>query len=134
MGSVWRGVKGVDLRSSFQKGAQIWWWAFSSTTKELSTLHNPMFLGTKGVRTVFMIEVLDAVDIVRYSIFEGEASEAEVLLFPGTKLQACRCALARTAKVAHTTPTSPASRVSPSSRPRSWPPAPAPKSCDGASR
>lgn len=86
VGSVWRGVKGVDLRSSFPVGKELWWWAFSSTTKQLSTLQNDLFLGKSGVRTVFMIEALSGVDIVRYSIFDGEASEAEVLLFPGTKL------------------------------------------------
>jgi len=57
VGTVWRGVKGVDLRSKYQKGSEVYWWAFSSTTKELSTLHNPNFLGTSGVRTVFNIQV-----------------------------------------------------------------------------
>eukprot|EP00747_Dinoflagellata_sp_TGD_P186390 gnl/TRDRNA2_/TRDRNA2_43389_c0_seq1.p1 gnl/TRDRNA2_/TRDRNA2_43389_c0~~gnl/TRDRNA2_/TRDRNA2_43389_c0_seq1.p1 ORF type:complete len:444 (+),score=107.23 gnl/TRDRNA2_/TRDRNA2_43389_c0_seq1:64-1395(+) len=86
-GTVWRGVKGVDLRKQYPKGKEVYWWAFSSTTKELSTLQNPMFLGTKGVRTVFNIQVLSGVDICRYSVFQGEQSEAEVLLFPGTKLR-----------------------------------------------
>ena len=45
-----------------------------------------MFLGKTGVRTVFMIETSSGVDIMPYSIFQGDASEAEVLLFPGTKL------------------------------------------------
>ena len=49
-------------------------------------MNNELFLGTSGVRTVFLIEVLSGVDIVRYSIFDGGATEAEVLLFPGTKL------------------------------------------------
>ena len=57
VGTVWRGVKGVDLRSKYQKGSEVYWWAFSSTTKELSTLQNPNFLGTSGVRTVFNIQV-----------------------------------------------------------------------------
>ena len=83
--SVWRGVKGVDLRAQYPIGKELYWWAFSSTTKQLQTLTNPMFLGTSGTRTVFMIEVLNGVDIDRYSAFQG--SEAEVLLFPGTKLK-----------------------------------------------
>jgi hypothetical protein len=57
VGVVWRGVKGVDLRSKYLKGSEVYWWAFSSTTKELSTLQNPSFLGTSGVRTVFNIQV-----------------------------------------------------------------------------
>ena len=39
------------------------------------------------VRTVFNIQVKRGVDIVRYSIFQGEANEAEVLIYPGTKLR-----------------------------------------------
>jgi hypothetical protein len=86
-GSVWRGVKGVDLRAQYPKDKEVWWWAFSSTTKQLQTLTNPMFLGTSGVRTVFMIEIVHGVDLQRYSAFQGVASEAEVLLYPGTKLK-----------------------------------------------
>ena len=85
-GSVWRGVKGVDLRAQYPKDKEVWWWAFSSTTKQLQTLTNPQFLGTSGVRTVFMIEIVHGVDLQRYSAFQGAASEAEVLLYPGTKL------------------------------------------------
>eukprot|EP00802_Teleaulax_amphioxeia_P009581 Tamp_09601.p1 GENE.Tamp_09601~~Tamp_09601.p1 ORF type:complete len:384 (-),score=76.18 Tamp_09601:385-1536(-) len=86
-GTVWRGVKGVNLLSKYPKGKEVYWWAFSSTTKELSTLQNPQFLGQTGLRTVFCIQVKGAVDIVPYSIFQGSDSEAEVLLFPGTKLR-----------------------------------------------
>ena len=86
-GSVWRGVKGVDLRAQYPKDKEVWWWAFSSTTKQLQTLTNPQFLGTSGVRTVFMIEIVHGVDLQRYSAFQGVASEAEVLLYPGTKLK-----------------------------------------------
>ena len=86
-GPVWRGVKGVDLRDKYPKDKEVWWWAFSSTTKQLQTLTNPMFLGTSGVRTVFMIEIVHGVDLQRYSAFQGVASEAEVLLYPGTKLK-----------------------------------------------
>ena len=87
IGSVWRGVRGVDLREKYPKGKEFYWWAFSSTTKQLETLTNPQFLGKKGVRTVFMIEVRAGVDIESFSAFQDEASEAEVLLYPGTKLQ-----------------------------------------------
>jgi hypothetical protein len=87
VGTVWRGVKGIDLRTFYPKGKEFYWWAFSSTTKELSVLQNPMFLGTSGVRTVFNIQVSAGVDLVRYSMFQGSASEAEVLLYPGTKLK-----------------------------------------------
>jgi len=84
-GVVWRGVKGVDLRSQYTKDKEFYWWAFSSTTKALETLTNPMFLGKSGVRTVFNITVTGGVDIERYS--DITPSEAEVLLYPGTKFR-----------------------------------------------
>lgn len=82
--SVWRGVKGVDLQSSFPKGKKLFWWAFTSTTKDVSTLLNPMFCGTSGTRTQFMIEAVSGIDVAAFSMVD---SEAEVLLFPGTKLE-----------------------------------------------
>ena len=39
------------------------------------------------MRTIFNIQVKRGSDISRYSMFQGEKSEAEVLLFPGTKLR-----------------------------------------------
>ena len=36
--------------------------------------------------TVFLIEIVHGVDLQHYSAFQGEASEVEVLLYPGTKL------------------------------------------------
>eukprot|EP00802_Teleaulax_amphioxeia_P024368 Tamp_25057.p1 GENE.Tamp_25057~~Tamp_25057.p1 ORF type:complete len:203 (-),score=34.05 Tamp_25057:351-959(-) len=85
-GVVWRGVK-KDLRSKFRAGDEIFWWAFSSTTKQVSTLNKSSFLGKQGERTQFLIEVDRGVDLQHYSIFQGEASESEVLLYPGTKLK-----------------------------------------------
>ena len=82
--AVWRGVKGVDLTGNFPKGKKLFWWAFASTSKNVSALHNPMFCGESGLRTQFMIEASSGVDIGRFSMI---ASEAEVLLFPGTKLE-----------------------------------------------
>ena len=82
--AVWRGVKGINLTSDFPKGKKLFWWAFTSTSKNVSTLLNPAFCGTSGTRTQFMIEVSSGVDIERFSMVH---SEAEVLLFPGTKLE-----------------------------------------------
>ena len=63
--AVWRGVKGVDLTRDFPKGKKLFWWAFTSTSKQVSTLLNPAFCGTSGTRTQFMIEASSGVDIVR---------------------------------------------------------------------
>jgi len=82
-GTVWRGIKGIDVRNKYPKGKELYWWAFSSCTKELSQLTNPEILGTQGVRTVFNIQVLSGLDITRFSVYQ----EAEVVLSPGTKLR-----------------------------------------------
>jgi len=84
VGTVWRGVK-ADLRKHYPKGKEVYWWAFSSTTQQMSTLTNPQFLGKKGVRTIFNLQVRSGVDIAKYSVFQS--AEAEVLLFPGTKFR-----------------------------------------------
>jgi len=86
-GVAWRGVAHVDLRGDFPKGKELWWWAFSSTTKEVETLQNESFLGQSGTRTQFMIEVTGGVDIEKFSIYQGATGEAEVLLFPGANLK-----------------------------------------------
>ena len=69
--------------------------ALSSCSKEVSTLtrmtRNPLLFGIAGVRTQFLIEVLAGVVIARHSIFQDEASEAEVLLYPGTKFLVVDC-------------------------------------------
>jgi len=80
---VWRGVN-CDLRGDFPKGKKLFWWSVTSTTKEMSALLNPMFCGTTGERTQFMIEAQSGADIQRFSMI---GVEAEVVLFPGTKLE-----------------------------------------------
>jgi len=84
VGTVWRGVK-LDLRKLYRKGDEVYWWAFSSTTKSLSTLTNPQFLGKKGTRTIFNVQVKSGLDISAYSVYKD--AEAEVLMFPGCKLR-----------------------------------------------
>jgi hypothetical protein len=83
-GSVWRGVK-ADLRSSYPKGKKLFWWSFSSCTREMQALESDLFLGKDGIRTLFRIdECTRAVDIQPFSSFK---SEAEVLLIPGAYLE-----------------------------------------------
>ena len=82
--AVWRGVKDLNLSKDYEKGQELYWWAFNSTTKDLETLKTPMFCGTSGQRTQFMIEASSGVDIECFSMVD---SEEEVLLFPGTKLK-----------------------------------------------
>ena len=81
---VWRGVKDIDMTGKFPKGKKLFWWAFNSTSKNVSTLLNPMFCGASGTRTQFMIEASSGVDIALFSMVD---KEEEVLLFPGTKFE-----------------------------------------------
>jgi hypothetical protein len=79
-GALQRGVK-ADLRSSYPKGKKLFWWSFSSCTRDVQALESELFLGKDGVRTLFRIEECTmAVDIQPFSSFK---SEAEVLLIPG---------------------------------------------------
>eukprot|EP00930_Biecheleria_cincta_P009226 TRINITY_DN110929_c0_g1_i1.p1 TRINITY_DN110929_c0_g1~~TRINITY_DN110929_c0_g1_i1.p1 ORF type:complete len:312 (+),score=38.98 TRINITY_DN110929_c0_g1_i1:61-996(+) len=79
--TVFRGIKGKDLRADYAKGKRIMWPAFSSCTTDLSFLQSETFLGKQGIRTLFVIDMLTGVQIVQYSDF---SNEAEVLLYPGT--------------------------------------------------
>ncbi|CAF3543742.1 unnamed protein product [Rotaria sp. Silwood1] len=80
---VWRGVR-KNTTNEFPKGAQITWWAFSSTTKSLAVLESDLYLGTTGERTLFSIEVLNGRNISDHSHFHGEE---EILLLPGTCME-----------------------------------------------
>jgi hypothetical protein len=81
--NVYRGVK-LDLSAKHPKGKQCIWWSFSSTTASANVLENPMFLGKKGKRTMFSIEIQTGVNIKPYSAIP---SEDEILLCPGTVLE-----------------------------------------------
>ena len=81
-GSLWRGVT-FDLHSEYKIGDEVTWWQFTSTTKQLQTLTNPLFLGTTGKRTIFMLETHSGVDIERFSEFP----EGEVLIYPGRRFK-----------------------------------------------
>jgi hypothetical protein len=80
-----RGVK-LDLVSSnldgYVKGETLVWWQLSSITADISVLS--IFLGATGDRTIFQILTSHAVNI---SAFSALASEAEMLLIPGTPLK-----------------------------------------------
>eukprot|EP01043_Picozoa_sp_COSAG02_P038724 COSAG02_NODE_3007_length_7562_cov_47.125770_4_plen_105_part_00 len=63
---------------------QLTWWSFSSTTKKISALTNPMFLGSNGDRTIFQILTKYGADIGGLSQIP---SEAEVLLPAGVQFK-----------------------------------------------
>jgi len=81
-GTGYRGIKGDDKR--YKKGAIVWWWSWSSVSKDIETLQSDDFLGTVGERTLFTIQMKNAVDISSYSAYP---EEAEVLLPPGTRMR-----------------------------------------------
>eukprot|EP01047_Picozoa_sp_COSAG01_P071427 COSAG01_NODE_11080_length_2011_cov_2.835774_1_plen_490_part_10 len=82
---VFRGVKS-DLKADYPKGREFTWHGFSSTTKTIDVLSNPMFCGDTGTRTIFAIRLTQgqARDITRYSLMPAEA---EVLLPPGCRFR-----------------------------------------------
>ena len=80
--TVWRGVT-KDLSAEFPPGTPVTWWAFSSTTTELTVLENKMYLGDAGSRTLFSVEVINGRTIRAHSHF---VTEDEILLLPGTHM------------------------------------------------
>ena len=80
-GVVWRGVKAA-IGGQYKKGQKFRWWRFSSCTEDGDVLHNPLFLGDSGKRTLFSIDCTTGVKIQHLSAFQAEA---EVLLAAGTR-------------------------------------------------
>ena len=89
-GEVRRGVKWTypspdqhDPKGHFVAGKPVRWFEFKSTTKSQEVMTREHFLGVNaGPRTIFTIEVCDAWDIAKFSFFQGQRSEAEVLILP----------------------------------------------------
>jgi hypothetical protein len=80
-GTVWRGIKHVDLCEQYQQGQCYTWWNLSSCTETLTVMETPQFLGTDGLRTLFSIECENGKDIKEYSYL---GKEKEILLPPAT--------------------------------------------------
>jgi hypothetical protein len=77
---VFRGIK-LDLHKDYRKGETIVWWGFSSCTVSVDVLQSELFLGKKGVRTMFTIECHSGKDIRNHSCFP---LEDETLLLAAT--------------------------------------------------
>ncbi|UJR32588.1 hypothetical protein I4U23_020048 [Adineta vaga] len=75
-GTIYRGVK-QNLSDFYTKDKQFVWWGFSSCTTSISVLQSNVFLGDKGVGTLFIIDSFTGKDIREYSYYE---KEDEVLL------------------------------------------------------
>jgi hypothetical protein len=80
--TVWRGVT-KNLSAEFPPGTPVTWWAFSSTTTEMTVLENNMYLGNTGSRTLFSVEAINGRTIRAHSHF---VTEDEILLLPGTRM------------------------------------------------
>lgn len=83
-GVGWRGIRDLDMTQQYKKDEIIWWWSWSSISKDMQQLQKNNFLGTEGVRTQFMVETTTGMDITRYSAYPDEA---EILLCPGTRFR-----------------------------------------------
>jgi hypothetical protein len=74
----------ADFPGDYTEESSIVWWAFSSCTRKIAVLSNPMFLGSAGERTIFQVLTRHAIDV---SPFSAVQSEAEVLLPAGIVLR-----------------------------------------------
>lgn len=80
-GEVFRGVKRSLEELGYNVGQEVVWWGFSSTSRTMSQLQSPMFLGKHGDRAMFKLQIRSGVDIRQFSDIP---SEDEILLLPGT--------------------------------------------------
>ena len=80
-GNVWRGVEG-DIGKACKQSQDLTWWSVTSCSKSLSTIKD--FLPAEKTSTVYMIEVVNGIDISAYTHYPNED---EVLLSPGTQLR-----------------------------------------------
>ncbi len=81
--TVWRGVR-ADISGDFPDGAQVIWWAFSSCTTTLPVLESNAYLGNRGPRTLFSIEIINGRSVRAHSHFD---TEDEILMLPGTFME-----------------------------------------------
>ena len=94
-GEVRRGVKWVysspdehDPASHFPQGLKIMWYEFKSTSTRQEVMTRKHFCGvTAGPRTIFTVRATRAYAIHKFSYFQGNDSEHEVLFRPFSKFK-----------------------------------------------
>jgi hypothetical protein len=80
-GNIWRGIEG-DIGKACKKNQDLIWWSVTSCSKSVGTIKD--FLPVGKISTVYMIEVVNGIDISSYTYYPNEE---EVLLSPGTQLR-----------------------------------------------
>ena len=89
-GKVRRGVKWVfprpeshDPEAYFTPGAKLCWYEFKSASRRQELMTREHFCGIDaGPRTIFAVQACRAYDVARFSFYQGEHSEYEVLFRP----------------------------------------------------
>jgi len=85
--NIYRGVK-EDLHEQYPKDSTFVWWGFSSCTRSIDVLETEEFLGTKGKRTMFIIEGSAGTDIQHHSFYP---TENEILLLAARQFRVEAC-------------------------------------------
>ena len=87
-GTVYRGERGVhpQFETKFINGQDITFYGFVSTTTTATVLSNPMFCGTEGLRTIFIINGVSE-RAYNISTLSDYKTENEVLLEPCVTLR-----------------------------------------------
>ena len=87
--TVHRGVK-LGLGDQYHIGKTVTWWAFSSCTRDGTTLQSDNFCGARGQRTLFTVRTESAKDISPYSRFVCSFVCMYVCMYVCTLLQVSR--------------------------------------------
>ena len=80
--TVWRGIRNVNLSSTYKTGTKFAWWGVSSCTTNIEVLELDEFLGKDGERTLFSIDCINGKSVANHSYFKNK--EKEVILMPGS--------------------------------------------------
>jgi hypothetical protein len=81
--NLYRGVK-ASIAGDYQKDRIITWYQISSCTGTIEALENPMFLGTKGERTLFGMELMDETRARQIASYSAVGNEDEAVFPPNT--------------------------------------------------
>ncbi|CAF3699052.1 unnamed protein product [Rotaria sp. Silwood1] len=81
-GTVWRGIRDVDLSSKYKKDTKFAWWGVNSCTVDIEVLESEQFLGKHGKRTLFSIECINGKSVAAHSYLKN--TEKEIILMPGS--------------------------------------------------
>ena len=70
----------ANWQEEYKPGEVVYWWGFSSTTKDSAVLESDSFFGSAGDRTLFSVDCIAGMDIFPYSDYPRRRSSTDAWL------------------------------------------------------